>query len=202
MPIGLGAALALGGISAGGSIVSSLLNKRKTKGQQTTEQTFSPEQEALRGDLGNLLRSRLANPALDIDEQPIRNRLRSQTNRTFNTLAQTLEAANVRRGFGRGGATGSQQRQLEIARGEKFGEIEAQLQEYLQNLKLQQRDKAIEQAFMFLQPRGSTTTQSGTVSGGIGQGIAEGASDLSFLVALSRLMGGSKAPTAPSMGNV
>lgn len=210
--MGLESALALGGLSAGGSIISALLGRKKTKGKQTTQETFSPEQEALRGDLARLLQERLQDPSLGIDEQPIRNRLRSQTNRTSINLGQRLEAANARRGFGRGGATGSQLRKLDIARGEQFGDIESRLQEYLQNLKLQERNRATDQALLFSsRPTGSTTTQEGTVSGNLGQGIEQGSTGLAFLIAMSKLMGGgtgggNTAPTTnvatPSFGHV
>lgn len=190
MPIGVPMALLLGGISAGGQIGSSLL-ARRGKQRSQTEPILSPEQEHLRTQLGQTLLRRLESPESGAQVQGIRNRARGKINRNFDSLYDRISTANARRGFGRSGATGSQATSLEIARVNEMGDLEGRLEEYLNNLNVYERDRTTRDALDFIRAGAGSKTEGETSSNApLGQGIGSGISDMSFLLALSRLMKG------------
>lgn len=181
MAIGIPAAMLISSlVAAGGSAAAAKFGKQK----QTTTPQFTPEQAGLQPEIATALRRKLQSPGSGLDMGGTKNRLRAATNRSYDNLGTRLEEAHANRGFGRSGSAGSSRRGVEIERANKLSDLEAQIEEFLQRLDLQEKNTTLEQAIRFSQPQGSQTVTNPGAAGAIGQGTG----DLGFLLMLSQLM--------------
>jgi len=174
-------------------VVGGALAGRSKKVTQTSQPVLTPQQQELQTTLGQKLSERLANPNVGINVQPLKNQARTNINKTYSAISDKLQADAVRRGFGRSGPLASNLRGVEVARAGQFGDLEAQIVQYLQDLQLNERDKATNAAQQFVRSNTGTTSEtqypSNMLGGGMG-GLNSALESLAGLYTLSRLTKG------------
>jgi hypothetical protein len=183
------------GLSILGGIFGHQKPTTRSASSSTTLPARTPEAEQISQVLRGLLQDRLTNPQSPAQVGGIRNRGRASINKTYDSLGERIESANARRGFGRSGVTGSQRTQLEVARAGEISDLDARLEEYLNNLAIFERDRTTRDAMDFIRlGSGSrSSSESRTVGdeapSAVGRGFNAGLEDLSFLLTLSQLLG-------------
>jgi hypothetical protein len=187
MPIGLGAALLLGGLSAGGSIGSAALGRRRTT--STTTPQLTPQQTQLSQQLSGVLGRNLANPTVRTGAIR-RNHLlaKDNINRATDSAVDNAQERLASRGFGRSGLFEREVSGIEGARLQGLSSLEAAVMGQLESAETNAEQQSIENVLRFLQPAGSTTTQQGG-GGAIGDGLGAGMETLVTLLTLSKLGG-------------
>lgn len=185
MPIGIPAALALGGLSAGGSIASSALGRRKNK----TETVLTPEQQRLSGQLSGVLGRNLASPtARTASIQRNKILAKDNLNRSADAAIERSGENLAARGFGNSGLFERSVSGIEGARLQGLSSLEASVLQQIEQSEVDAEQRAIENVLRFLPNHGGQQSSYG--GGSIGQGIGAGVETLTTLLTLSRLAGG------------
>ncbi len=172
------------GIASGVSALGSLLSNRGRKVTQSTEPTYTHEQDVLRGLLSGALTTRLMNPTYNLD--PLKVGAMGQINQEFDSAQENLESRLAARGFGRSGKLVANTRAIETARAGALGGLEGKFA----GLALDQENRVLDDAlrFAFAGP-GSSSTQNipGNMLGG---GISAGGEAISTLFLLNQMLKG------------
>jgi hypothetical protein len=175
-------------IAAGISGISSIAGAALNHGQKTTQEQvpyYTPAQDAVQSQLGQIIQALMNKGDNGKLTKGMRNVGRTTINQNFNNMQARSEAQATARGFGPGssGKAMYNNRQMDVARGQQFTELDNTLAEQ----EWMRRMGVLNMGLQFSRPLGSTTTTS-TPGPGIGSTIANVGGDIGSLIAMSQFL--------------
>lgn len=173
-------------VGTGGSIAAGALNR---KGKTTTTRpVYTAEQEHLQQLLAGKLEQESLDPAKGL--APLKRNRLGRTNRMYDQVGDRVQKSLTARGFGKSGKVQSRLKDVELARVNAMGDVEAEFsgRAVEQNNRLMQ----MMQQYGF-SGAGSAATGPGMTTGDMIGSATDSASETAmFLYALSKLSGGGR----------
>lgn len=219
MPIGVGAGMAISGLSSlmGGLFGKKSANTANSSFSNTTKQSSTgsssskvkrdllAEQEGMLGPLFQAAYGKMTNPGQYLD--PIRSGLRESVNTKYGNADELLRKRLMRSGGAQSGKMGTATRQMEMARFGELGGVESDmakmiLEQQEQGLSLGERLLGMNfgQSVDGTTSQDSTSTQSGTgqqqypTAGGAAGALGGGLDALTTILALNKILQGGGNP--------